>query len=67
LKRKLPKFKAPIFTRTISQWLNALIDTGFVIEKINEPYPDDETIKEQPMLQDAQIVAYFLHIRCRKP
>jgi ubiquinone/menaquinone biosynthesis C-methylase UbiE len=67
LKITLPKFKTPHFTRTISQWLNILIETGFVIEKINEPYPDDETIKKEPKLQGAQVVAYFLQIRCRKP
>jgi ubiquinone/menaquinone biosynthesis C-methylase UbiE len=67
LKNKLPKFKTPKFTKTLSQWINMIIDTGFIIEKVNEPYPDDETIKQQPRLQDSQVVAYFLHFRCRKP
>jgi ubiquinone/menaquinone biosynthesis C-methylase UbiE len=67
LKLSLPKFKIPQFTRTLSQWFNTLIETGFLIEKINEPYPNEETIKKVPKLQDAQQVAYFLHIRCRKP
>jgi ubiquinone/menaquinone biosynthesis C-methylase UbiE len=67
LKMTLPKFKIPQFNRTLSQWFNILIETGFIIEKINEPYPDDETIQKVPKLQDAQVVAYFLHIRCRKP
>jgi hypothetical protein len=67
LKKKLAKFKVPVFARTISHWLNTLISAGFIIEKLNEPYPDDKTVQEQPMLQDAQVVAYFLHIRCRKP
>ena len=47
--------------------MNAVIEAGFIIERINEPYPGDETVKQQPMLQDSQIVAYFLHIRCRRP
>jgi len=67
LKLSLSKFKIPLFTRTLSQWFNILIETGFIIEKVNEPYPDDEIIKKEPKLQDAQQVAYFLHIRCRKP
>ena len=67
VKMNLPKFKIPKFTRTLSQWLNALIEAGFIIEKINEPYPDEETVKKIPKLQDAQQVAYFLHVRCRKP
>lgn len=66
LKDTLPKFKVPRFTRTLSQWINAIIDAGFVIEHINEPYPDNITVRKQPKLQDAQVVAYFLHFRCRK-
>ncbi len=67
LKNKFAKFKIPIFNRTLAEWFNAILDTGFIIERINEPYPDSETVNKQPSLQDTQIVAYFLHIRCRKP
>jgi ubiquinone/menaquinone biosynthesis C-methylase UbiE len=67
LKNKLPKFKTPIFNRTLTQWFTATLDTGFIIEQINEPYADNETVSRHPVLQDTQIVAYFLHIRCRKP
>ncbi len=57
LKQNLPKFKTPRFTRTVSQWLNLLIETGFVIERVEEPRPTDETVRECPDVQDAQIVA----------
>jgi ubiquinone/menaquinone biosynthesis C-methylase UbiE len=67
LKNSLPKFKTPKFSRTLSHWVNALTQTGFVIENCNEPYPSDETVKLQPRLQDSQQAAYFFHIRCRKP
>jgi hypothetical protein len=67
VKQGLPKFKTPRFTRTISQWLNLLIETGFLLERIAEPRPSDETVLACPDLQDAQVVAYFLHIRVRKP
>lgn len=67
LKNKFSKFKIPVFNRTLTEWFNAILATGFIIEKINEPCPDDETVNKQPSLQDTQIVAYFLHIRCRKP
>ena len=60
------KFKTPRFTQTVSRWLNLLIDSGFVIERIEEPRPSDETVQSCPDLQDAQVVAYFLHIRARK-
>lgn len=67
LKQGLPKFKTPWFTRTVSQWLNLLIETGFLMERIEEPRPSDETVRACPDMQDAQVVAYFLHIRARKP
>jgi SAM-dependent methyltransferase len=62
----LKKFKTPRFTRTLSQWTNLLIDSGFAIERLSEPRPDEETVQKCPALQDAQVVAYFLHIRARK-
>jgi ubiquinone/menaquinone biosynthesis C-methylase UbiE len=67
VKQGLPKFKTPRFTRTVSQWLNLLIETGFQLERIEEPRPSDETVRACPDMQDAQVVAYFLHIRVRKP
>jgi SAM-dependent methyltransferase len=63
----LPNFKVPLFTRTVSQWLNLLIETGFVLERIEEPRPTDQVVRECPRIQDTQVVAYFLHIRARKP
>jgi ubiquinone/menaquinone biosynthesis C-methylase UbiE len=65
--QSLPKFKVPRFTRTLSQWVNMLIQAGFFIEFMNEPKASDEAIQQHPFLQDTQVVAYFLHIRCRKP
>jgi ubiquinone/menaquinone biosynthesis C-methylase UbiE len=65
-KAGLPKFKTPRFTRTCSQWLNMLLETGFVLERIEEPCPSDETVRAYPNVQDAQVVAYFLHVRARK-
>jgi hypothetical protein len=38
-----------------------------VLEHFGEPWPSDEAVQERPGLQDAQIVAYFLHVRARKP
>ena len=63
----LAKFRTPYFTHTLSEWLNLLIDAGFVIERLAEPRPDDEAVRARPSLQDAQVVAYFLHVRARKP
>jgi len=46
LKKNFQKFKTPIFTRTLSQWINALTETGFVIEKMGEPTAGNETAKQ---------------------
>ncbi|HET9531071.1 MAG TPA: class I SAM-dependent methyltransferase [Blastocatellia bacterium] len=66
-KAGLKKFKTPRFTRTVSQWVNLLIETGFLLERMEEPRPSDETVRACPDMQDAQVVAYFLHFRVRKP
>jgi ubiquinone/menaquinone biosynthesis C-methylase UbiE len=66
LKKAFPKFKTPIFNRTLTEWFTSIIETGFIIEEINEPYADEETVSKMPALQDTQIVGYFLHVRCRK-
>ena len=63
----LRPFRTPRFTRTLSEWLNLLISANFVIEHLAEPSPDDATVREWPGLQDTQVVAYFLHVRARKP
>lgn len=63
----LAPFRTPIFHRTISEWLNLLLDTGFAIERVGEPTVDDELAARVPGVQDLHVVAYFLHIRVRKP
>jgi SAM-dependent methyltransferase len=60
-------FQVPYFNRTISQWFNLLIEAGFTIERVEEPRPSDEVVRAYPTVQDAQVVAYYLHIRVRKP
>lgn len=67
LKEKYSSFKVPMFNRTLTQWVSAIVDAGFLLERINEPYPDNEVLAKHPSLQDAQVVPYFLHFLCRKP
>jgi SAM-dependent methyltransferase len=62
-----PRFRVPRFTRTLSQWFNLLVDAGFAIERVGEPTVSDELARRRPDVQDHQVVAYFLHVRCRKP
>jgi SAM-dependent methyltransferase len=66
-KRDVRLFEVPRFTRTLSEWMNFLIDAGFAIERVSEPRPSDETVRAFPAVQDAQVVSYFLHIRARRP
>lgn len=59
-------FQVPLFHRTLSSWFNQIIQSGFRIEAIQEPFADDDAIKKYPHLIDTRIVATFLHIRIRK-
>ena len=67
VKSGLPLFEVPVFNRTLAEWLNLLIETGFTIDRLAEPRPTDEAVRVCPDVQDAQVVAYFLHIRAAKP
>jgi ubiquinone/menaquinone biosynthesis C-methylase UbiE len=67
MKEKYPKFKTPYFERTLSDWLNLVIDAGFVLEQLAEPSPTDEVLREHPEEYDARIIAFFLIVRGRKP
>jgi len=66
VKEGMRKFRIPLFRRTLSYWLNVLVETGFQLEHVEEPRPADETVAACPGLQDAQVVSYFLHLRVRK-
>jgi ubiquinone/menaquinone biosynthesis C-methylase UbiE len=60
-------FEVPRFNRTISEWFNTVLDAGFVVERVAEPRASEQTARETPDLQDTRVVAYFLHVRCRRP
>lgn len=66
-RRQLAMFKVPRFHRPLSEWLNLLVGAGFVLEKFGEPKASAEAVRLHPSLQDASVVAYFLHIRARRP
>jgi len=66
-KARFPRFRVPQYTRMLSSWVNTLLDAGFTVERLGEPCPSDETVRACPHVQDAQAVAYFLHVRARKP
>jgi SAM-dependent methyltransferase len=66
LRRALPKFKVPRFFRTLSSWTNLLLEVGFSVERMQEPYADDDAVSKEPHLADTHVVPLFLHIRCRR-
>jgi SAM-dependent methyltransferase len=66
VKATLPPFKVPRFTRTLSGWLNLVLDAGFAIERLCEPYASDDAIRARPRLARARVVADFLQVRLRK-
>lgn len=67
IRQVLPVFKIPCVRLTLAQWVNSLVETGFVIERMGEPYPTPEIVKEYPQLKAAALMPFFLHVRVRKP
>lgn len=65
-KAGLQNFEVPVFHRTLAEWLNAVIRAGFVLERVAEPKADHDTARRVPAVQDTRVVAYFLHVLCRK-
>jgi SAM-dependent methyltransferase len=66
MKERLPQFRVPRFFRTLSGWVNMLLGVGFSLERLGEPYADDEAVRKCPHVADTRVVAYFLHVRCSK-
>jgi SAM-dependent methyltransferase len=67
LKSRFPKFRIPRFDRTMSRWLNSVLDAGFVLERLAEPCPSDAVLGKCPSMYDGRIIAWSLIVRCRKP
>jgi SAM-dependent methyltransferase len=66
--RNLEPFAVPVFPRTLSDYVNTLIKTGFVLKGIEEPRPSEEACREHPWLQRWRDHAtLFLYIRASKP
>jgi hypothetical protein len=47
-------------------WIE-LARAGFRLEYVAEPCPTDEVVRRCSAVQEAQVVAYFLHVRVREP
>jgi SAM-dependent methyltransferase len=60
-------FQEPRFHRTLSTWVNFLIEAGFVLERLGEPCADAATAEAVPAIADTRVAPLFLHVRGRKP
>jgi len=63
----LEPFRLPRIHRTLTRWLNAILDAGLILERFGEPVADEATAAEWPNVADTRIAPYFLHVRCSKP
>ena len=65
-KAKARKFRIPVFFRTLSEYHNTLVDSGFIVERLAEPCPSNEAIAACPGIADNRVAPFFLVFRCRK-
>lgn len=64
---RVPPFQEPRFHRTLSTWINLVVASGFVLERLGEPYADEATAEAVPAVADTRVAPLFLHVRGRKP
>lgn len=64
---EVPPFQVPYFHRTLSDWFNAICQTGFVIERLGEPTATPQQALAVPLVADTRVTPLFLHIRAGKP
>ena len=63
-----PEFAVPRFDRTLSEYLNAVLDAGFRLTRIEEPRPSEEYCQAHPSQRGwREHAGLFLHVRAAKP
>lgn len=67
VKNSTEPFRVPRFHRTLSQWVQAIVAAGLVIEAFAEPSASPEVAAAHPKVEDTRVAPLFLHIRARKP
>jgi len=60
-------FRVPRFHRTLSGWVDLIVDAGLVIERFAEPRVSVEVAVAEPALEDTLVAPLFLHIRALRP
>jgi len=63
-----PTFASPRFDRTLSEYVNTLIEAGFRLDRLEEPRPSEEYCQAHPSQRGWRDHAgVFLHFRAGKP
>lgn len=63
-----PESAVPRFDRTLSEYLNAVLDAGFRLTRIDEPHPSEESCQAHASQRGWRHHAgLFLHVRAAKP
>jgi len=63
-----PEFSVPRFNRMLSEYLNTVIASGFVLKGIEEPRPSEEYCRAHPGQRGwRDHAALFLYVRAEKP
>jgi ubiquinone/menaquinone biosynthesis C-methylase UbiE len=52
--------------RTVSSWMNMVIDAGLTIEHVIEPVASESIAADHPEVADTRIVPFFLIVRARR-
>lgn len=66
-REKTEPFRIPRFHRTLSEWVDLVVEAGLVIERFGEPCASVELAKDKPALEDTRVAPFSLHIRAIKP
>ena len=51
--------------RTLSSWMNMVVDAGLTVERVAEPLASPDVAERHPEVADTRIAPYFLIIRAR--
>lgn len=65
-REKTEPFRVPRFHRTLSGWVDLVVEAGLVIERFGEPRVSVEVAKAEPALEDTLVAPLFLHIQALK-
>jgi SAM-dependent methyltransferase len=66
-REKTQPFRVPRFHRTLSGWVQLIVEAGLIIECFGEPRVSRDVARTVPVLEDTLVAPLFLHIRARKP